>query len=405
MEQQHREPVFDEEAMEASNVVDPFNPNDISIDKKTILVETCIKRLLQRTIILNPDYQRHEVWDDVRKSRLIESLMLKIPIPMFYVSADEKSVFTVVDGLQRLSSLRDFILGREFLANGNENDRGNGMKLKELEFWTQYNGKTFNELPTFLQNRIAETELTFTIINPGTPDEVKRNIFKRINTGGLYLTQQEIRNALYNGPATEMLNSLASHDSFLEATNHSISSKRMEDFELILRCVAFMIRGKECYPKNSSMDAFLSETMQIINAFPDFATSDMKKLISRGHVTIESIKKISPEEIKNLFITGMQRSYEIFGKHCFRRSHDDMRRAPVNKALFEMWGGMLAMLNEQEYACLVYHQEEMKAEYYKMLDDINFQNLISRDSWKYASVQKRFDCIGGLIEFYKRLKK
>lgn len=403
MEQQHREPTFDEEGMETDNVIDPFNPNDISIDKKTILVETCIKRLLQRTIILNPDYQRHEVWDDVRKSRLIESLMLKIPIPMFYVSADEKNVFTVVDGLQRLSSLRDFILGKEFLVNRNENNRGNGMKLKELEFWTQYNGKMFNELPTFLQNRIAETELAFTIINPGTPDEVKRNIFKRINTGGLYLTQQEIRNALYNGPATEMLNSLANHDSFLEATGHSINSKRMEDFELILRCIAFMIRGKEYYPKNSSMDAFLSETMQIINAFPDFATSDMKKLISRGHVTIESIKEISPEEIKNLFITGMRRSYEIFGKHCFRRSHNDMRRTPINKALFEMWGGMLAMLNEQEYSCLTLHQEEMKAEYYKMLDDISFQNLISRDSWKYASVQKRFDCIGELIENYKRL--
>lgn len=404
MEQQHKEPTFDEEAMETeNNITDPFNPNDISIDKKTILVETCIKRLLQRTIILNPDYQRHEVWDDVRKSRLIESLMLKIPIPMFYVSADEKSVFTVVDGLQRLSSLRDFVLGKEFLANGNENSRGNGMKLKELEFWTQYNGRTFNELPTFLQNRIAETELTFTIINPGTPDEVKRNIFKRINTGGLYLTQQEIRNALYNGPVTEMLNSLAKHESFGEATGYSVGGKRMEDFELILRCIAFMIRGKEYYPKNSSMDMFLSETMQIINAYPDFATNDMKKLISRGHVTVASIKKISPEEIENLFIIGMRRSYGLFGKHSFRRSHEGMRRAPINKALFEMWGGMLAMLNEKEYACLTSHQEEMKAEYYKLLDDINFQNLISRDSWKYASVQKRFDCIGGLIENYKRL--
>ena len=245
--------------------------------------------------------------------------------------------------------------------------------------------------------------MTFTIINPGTPDEVKRNIFKRINTGGLYLTQQEIRNALYNGPVTEMLNSLAKHESFGEATGYSVGGKRMEDFELILRCIAFMIRGKEYYPKNSSMDMFLSETMQIINAYPDFATNDMKKLISRGHVTVTSIKKISPEEIENLFIIGMRRSYGLFGKHSFRRSHEGMRRAPINKALFEMWGGMLAMLNEKEYACLTSHQEEMKAEYYKLLDDINFQNLISRDSWKYASVQKRFDCIGGLIENYKRL--
>ena len=120
------------------DLTDPFNPNDISIDKKNVLVETCIKRLIQKTIILNPDYQRHEVWDDIRKSRLIESLMLKIPIPMFYVSADEKSVYTVVDGLQRLSSLRDFIIGKDFLERNDEALRGKGMKLQGLEFWTQY---------------------------------------------------------------------------------------------------------------------------------------------------------------------------------------------------------------------------------------------------------------------------
>ena len=246
MEEQLDNKIFDSEGTGMDNdLTDPFNPNDISIDKKTVLVETCIKRLIQKSIVLNPDYQRHEVWDDVRKSRLIESLMLKIPIPMFYVSADEKSVYTVVDGLQRLSSLRDFILGQNFLKKKDEYLRGKGMKLQGLEFWTQYDGKTFSELPTYLQNRITETELTFTIINPGTPEEVKRNIFKRINTGGLYLTPQEIRNALYNGSATELLNALAKNESFLEATTNSVKSERMDDFELILRCIAFILRGKE----------------------------------------------------------------------------------------------------------------------------------------------------------------
>jgi hypothetical protein len=384
------------------DLTDPFNPNDISIDKKTVLVETCIKRLIQKTIILNPDYQRHEVWDDIRKSRLIESLMLKIPIPMFYVSADEKSVYTVVDGLQRLSSLRDFIIGKDFLERNDEALRGKGMKLQGLEFWTQYDGNTFCELPTYLQNRITETELTFTIINPGTPEEVKRNIFKRINTGGLYLTPQEIRNALYNGHVTELLNVLAASDSFLNATAHSVKTERMDDFELILRCLAFILRGKEFYPKNNSMDTFLSDTMQIINAYPDFSTSDIMKLIKRGNVTVESIRNFNLEDLKNLFIKGMQRSLKLFGDHCFRRSYGDMRRAPINKALFEMWGSMLAMINENEYTNVYSNQKALKTEYYLLLNDISFQNLISRDSWKYASVQKRFEKIDFLISKYKK---
>lgn len=396
-----KESVFDEEIENEETLSDPFNPNDISIEKKTILVETCVKRLIQRSIILSPDFQRHEVWDDVRKSRLIESLMLKIPIPMFYVSADEKNVFTVVDGLQRLSSFRDFIIGRNSYEKKSEESQGNGMKLSGLEFWTQYNGYTFNELPTYLQNRITETELTFTIINPGTPDEVKRNIFKRINTGGLYLTPQEIRNALYTGKSTELLNRLSGTSEFLRATANAVNTKRMDDLELILRCIAFVIRDKDAYPKNNNMDVFLSDTMQIINAYPTFDSNDIRKLVKRGSIVPESIKKKAPEELGDLFIRGMERSYMLFGKHCFRRSHGNSRRSPINKALFEMWGSMLSLLTEAEFSFIQAHSDAFKREYYMLLDSVEFQNLISRDSWKYASVQKRFEKIDRLIDKYK----
>ena len=311
--------IFDAETDESEMEREyPFNPDEISIDKKNMLVETCIKRMMQKSIVLNPDFQRHEVWDNVRKSRLIESLMLKIPIPMFYVSSDERSIFTVVDGLQRLSSLRDFILGKDYLDTGDEDSKGNGLKLQSLEFWTQYNGYTFKQLPTYLQNRITETELTFTIINPGTPEDVKRNIFKRINTGGLYLTAQEIRNALYTGQSTKLLNSLAAASEFIQATGHAINSKRMEDIDVILRCISFIVRDKEFYPKNSSMDNFLSDTMQIINAYPDYSTNDLRKLYRRGNVIEGSFRRQSPQELENLFRTGMSRSFELFGKHCFR---------------------------------------------------------------------------------------
>lgn len=150
------------------------------------------------------------------------------------------------------------------------------------------------------------------------------------------------------------------------------------------------------------MDTFLSDTMQIINAYPDFSTSDIMKLIKRGNVTVESIRNFNLEDLKNLFIKGMQRSLKLFGDHCFRRSYGDMRRAPINKALFEMWGSMLAMINENEYTNVYSNQKALKTEYYLLLNDISFQNLISRDSWKYASVQKRFEKIDFLISKYKK---
>ena len=381
---------------------DPFDPEEISINTKPFSMDACLRRLTQGTIILNPDFQRQEVWTIDKKSRLIESLMLKIPIPMFYVSGDERGTLTMVDGLQRFSTIRDFILGKQYLKTLDENDRGNGFRLQDLEFWKEYEGKTFKELPTNIVNRIMETEFTFTIINPATPEEVRRNIFKRINTGGLPLSSQEIRNALYIGQATILLNELASLDVFKKATDYSIKNLRMEDKELILRFVSFLVRRYTSFTKAVSVDTWLSDTMIIVNAIPNLDSRELKKQTSKQNATIDmkSIVPFSVESINELFKKAMKRAHKLFGSHTFRKSYPGKRRTPINKSLFETWGVLLSEISDQQFDNLYKNREAMMSVYEQLINDNDFVIIISRDSMKPASVKKRFETINNLIQIH-----
>lgn len=378
--------------------MDPFDPEEISIDSKVVPMETFLRRIMQGTILLNPDFQRNEVWTMDKKSQLIESLLLKIPLPMFYVSADEKSIFTVVDGLQRLSTIRNFILGDTFVKTGEEKNKGDGFKLQDLEFWKIYNGKTFRQLPVNLQNRLIESEFRFTVINPGTPEEVRRNIFKRLNTGGMPLSGQEIRNALYLGNSTKLLNELAEFQSFKDATANSIKSVRMEDKELILRFLSFLVRDYTTYKKSVSVDTYLSDTMIILNANPDFNTREFQKSVRNGNIKPSDINTISFEEIKLKFKTAMKRSFLLFGKHSFRKSYGENRRTAINKSLFETWGFILVNLSETEFQNLRNNRKDFFRDYAPIISSPDFQISISRDSMKTTSVKNRFEQFNSLIE-------
>ena len=121
------------------------------------------------------------IWSDAQKSRLIESLLLRIPIPVFYVSADESENWAVVDGVRRMSAINDFINGEYDLIG--------------LEYLSELIGKKFEHLPRNMFRRISETQLVVNVIEPRTPVEVMFNIFHRINTGGMTLNGREIRHA------------------------------------------------------------------------------------------------------------------------------------------------------------------------------------------------------------------
>lgn len=365
----------------------PFDADKIAISNKPVPLEALLRRLKQGTIS-SPLIQRGAgIWDDGQQSRLIESLMLKIPLPLFYVAADVDEKWKVVDGLQRVTAIRRYVHDQEF-------------SLKDLEFIRELNGKKFSELPQKFQNRIFETEFSFAIITPPTPPEVQRNVFKRLNTGGLPLTQQEIRHALYYGPSAELLKELAHSKLFKKATDYRVNDSRMGARELVLRFLAFLIRGIDSYPKNEDMDAFLSDTMQLMNLMPDFIPEDVDKVFGKRASEMTVLYE-DFDVLRAKFESAMVRAFELFNKHAFRKSTPGSGyRTPVNKSLFEAWAVVLAELDELKFQEV---KKKKKRLYSVVADrmygsDPDFERSISRDSHKQSGVKSRYRIINEIVE-------
>ncbi|HGY3146745.1 TPA: DUF262 domain-containing protein [Morganella morganii] len=375
------------EAEDDEETIEPFDPEEISIQQRVVPMDVIIRRLKQGSIQLSPSFQRKEVWDITRKSRLIESLMLNIPLPMFYVAADEDGNWEVVDGLQRLSTIRDFIIGDK---------NGVLLQLKNLEFLNdKYSGKNFNAIQSEadaqkLVNDIYETEMRFTVINPGTPEAVKRNIFKRINTGGMPLTAQEIRHALYEGQSSTLLQYFVASESFKFTIEKKLDDSRMGASELILRLISFMVMDRNNY--KSGMDNWLSNTMRIVNEFP-FPDHDKIRKIFIGN-ELPTLKINIIDDIKTKFELAMTRSHALFNGHAFRKSlPGESRKSPINKSLFEIWGNILSDLSAEDYNLLVINKKTLIDSYGELLKNNDFNNAISR----HSSTPK------GVIDGYKQI--
>ena len=193
----------------------PFDPSKIDVITQFRTVDLLLVRLREGELGPFPPNSSDALTFGIRAARapLIESMLLRIPIPSLYVSEDEKGDYTVVDGLQRLCAIAHFV--DVAALNRAVKVALNPLRLTDLQSLGSYNGSTFAELPRPLQRRISETELTLHIIRASTPEDVKFNIFSRINRGGLPLTAQEIRNAIYKGSWRDRVSELAQSPKFL----------------------------------------------------------------------------------------------------------------------------------------------------------------------------------------------
>jgi hypothetical protein len=345
----------------------PFDPNKITLLIKQPTIDNLMKRIMANPaeIDLKTKFQRKPgLWKDEQKSRLIESLLLRIPLPAFYFDGTDDDNWLVVDGLQRLKTFKEF-MGEKSL------------RLKALEY-LDYNGYNYDDLPRNMQRRIEETQIIAYVIQPGTPEDVKYNIFKRINTGGLPLSPQEIRHALNQGIPAEYLKELAELSEFTRVIG-DIQKERMEDREIVLRFLAFYLNGYESYKPD--MDTFLNKAIKSLN----------------------DISEVKRDEYRERFRIAMERAWQLFGNKAFRKisqvANGKIRRNPLNKALFDVWSVALAGLDLKEYERLARGKKILMEEFMILLkNDSQFERSITSGTGGVFEVNTRFRRIKELIE-------
>jgi hypothetical protein len=230
-------------------------------------------------------------------------------------------------------------------------------------------------LPRNYQRRIEETQVTVYQIERGTPPEVKFNIFKRINTGGLPLSSQEIRHALNQGPVTSYLKLLADSKEFQRATYKGVSDSRMAARECVLRFMAFTLTPPETY-KAADFDAFLSDSMGYLNRASESERGRLSKRLIRS----------------------LNASYEIFRDAAFRKPKQHVR-SPVNKALFEVWTVAMDHQSDEIIEQLKASREKVTG---KIVDFMRnspvFLNAISQGTGDVSKVRLRFGSFRKALE-------
>ena len=346
-------------------ITEPFDPALIRVDTRPMTIDLLRLRIEYHELDLAPGFQRKGgIWKDEAQSRLIESMLIRIPLPAFYMDATNDEKWLVVDGLQRLTTLKRFMIEKT-------------LRLSGLEFLKHLNGKSFEELPRNYQRRIAETQVTVYLIEKGTPDEVKFNIFKRINTGGLPLSAQEIRHALNQGAATRLLARLADSDVFKRAVDYGIRDDRMADRECVLRYLAFTIAHYTTFTKD--FDGFLNKAMADINKMSDQESEQLQKRFERA----------------------MTIAKDLFGKDAFRKRYrEGAPRQPINKPLFESWSVNFNQLSDEQVEKLMDRKKMLISKFIGLMNnpDRRFNEAISLATGDPKKVRMRFEAIEQVIK-------
>lgn len=317
-------------------------------------VHDLLRRIEKGSFIMDPEFQRGFLWPEDKQSRLIESVVMRIPLPVLYLAEDERGRMVVLDGIQRLYTFKRFV--------------DDELPLK-LEDRPELSGKRFRDLSPRLQNRVEDCSLILYILDSDVPDRARLDIFERVNSG-VPLSRQQMRNALYMGPATRFLKDESATDVFLEATGGSLRTDNMRDREFVNRFAAFQLLGAEKY---RDMDDFLADALTTMNRQPE---------ISSG--------------LSSAFRTALGNNYAIFGRHAFRKHHRDQEaRSVINASL---WDVMTTGLSRYSPEVVRDRADTLLDRFFPLMEDPVFTDAITYSPNSANKVRRRFEIVGGLFE-------
>ena len=336
-----------------------------------------IKRLVEdrKELIIDPDFQRGNVWAKKQGAELVESILMGIPIPVMYLFEMRDGNKQIVDGRQRITAILAFL--------------NNKLILRDLKILTDYNNCRFSDLDAKMQGIFEDSQMYFYIIQPPTPERVKYDIFDRVNRGGTRLTNQEMRNALYRGKATRLISELSKSEEFLKATGHGISSKHQKDNYVVLRSISFYLLYKK------------SEFVLKQNGEPIEYKSDIDDFLAKMMIFIN--EKASDELIADcraMFLRAMNNSYDIMGEDAYRfAAYEDengkSRKRPINMPLFEM----LVFIFSDD--CVTTNKFVTRNAINKFKESYDYQKMLMSNVDSSTNVTERFTTALKLIKQIK----
>ena len=333
----------------------PLDEMLIRSDNRTI--HDVVRRIDQGRYVMDPDFQRDFIWPEDKQSKLIESVIMRIPLPVFYLAEEPEGRVVVVDGLQRLSTFDRFVKDK--------------LKLR-LPDRSDLDGKSFSELPAKYQNRVEDCSLIVYIVDSKVPERARLDIFERVN-GGVPLTRQQMRNSLFMGKATRFLKEEAQTEVFLQATGRSLRTSSMRDREFVNRFCAFRILTAAEY-RRDDMDEFLAESLRNMN-------------------------KQSNEDLSRLgtaFRRGLENNFLLFGRHAFRKhTPDQERRGVLNASLWDVMSTGLSRYSREQVDASA---DALREAFHDLLNDEEFNIAITYGPNDPRKVRHRFEAAYAMMQ-------